>query len=65
MLRQAIIAGIAPERKRTFGKKRLLFELVRSEKRDKIMGRSDVTFTNSTGTKIYVAYMRFDYNCPE
>jgi uncharacterized membrane protein len=28
-----------------------------------IMGRSNVTFTNSTGTKIYVAYMRVDYDC--
>ncbi len=27
------------------------------------MGRSNVTFTNSTGAKIYVAYMRLDYNC--
>lgn len=27
------------------------------------MGRSDVTFTNSHGKKIYVAYMRLDYNC--
>jgi len=27
------------------------------------MGRSNVTFTNSTGTKIYVAYMRLDYGC--
>jgi hypothetical protein len=28
-------------------------------------GRSQVTFTNSTSTKIYVAYMRRDYNCQE
>jgi uncharacterized membrane protein len=27
------------------------------------MGRSTVAFTNSTGAKIYVAYMRLDYNC--
>ena len=27
------------------------------------MGRSNVTFTNSTGAKIYVAYMRLDNNC--
>jgi len=24
---------------------------------------SDVTFTNSYGQKMYVAYMRVDYNC--
>ena len=27
------------------------------------MGRSTVRFTNSTGTKIYVAYMRRDFSC--
>ena len=27
------------------------------------MGRYDITFTNSTGAKIYVAYMRLDYGC--
>jgi hypothetical protein len=27
------------------------------------MGRSDVTFTNFTGAKIYVAYMGLDYDC--
>jgi uncharacterized membrane protein len=27
------------------------------------MGRSEVTFTNATGAKIYVAYMRLDYSC--
>lgn len=26
-------------------------------------GRSEVTFTNSYGKKIYVAYMRRDFNC--
>jgi hypothetical protein len=26
-------------------------------------GRSDVTFTNSYGQKMYVAYMRRDFNC--
>lgn len=26
-------------------------------------GRSEVTFTNSYGQKIYVAYMRRDFNC--
>ncbi len=27
------------------------------------MGRSNVTFRNSTRAKIYVAYMRLDYDC--
>ena len=27
------------------------------------MGQSNVTFTNSTGAKIYVAYMRRDWGC--
>ena len=27
------------------------------------MGRSEVRFTNSTGAKIYVAYMRLDWSC--
>lgn len=27
------------------------------------MGRSEVTFTNSAGAKMYVAYMRLDYGC--
>jgi len=27
------------------------------------MGRSNVTFTNSTKAKIYVAYMRLDWSC--
>ncbi len=26
-------------------------------------GSPEITFTNSTGAKIYVAYMRLDYNC--
>ena len=26
-------------------------------------GRSEVTFTNSYGKKMYVAYMRRDFNC--
>jgi hypothetical protein len=29
------------------------------------MGLSRVTFTNSTPTKIYVAYMRLDYGCQD
>lgn len=29
------------------------------------MGRSHVTFTNSTRAKMYVAYMRLDYDCQE
>jgi uncharacterized membrane protein len=29
------------------------------------MGRSNVSFTNSTGAKIYVAYMRLDYGCQD
>jgi hypothetical protein len=28
-------------------------------------GRSEVTFTNSYGKKIFVAYMRRDFNCQE
>lgn len=29
------------------------------------MGRSSLTFTNSTGSKMYVAYMRLDWGCQD